>query len=200
MGTRQITTGTHMKRLFITLSTPMFLSMVTPFCEAEAIVKCANGIDVTYQTSPCGDGTVTSLVLPPVASASGVGVQNELDSTSVVRPIAGPAPPTLVKPGAANAAVQIPVAPTEAGILAKRERLQAGMSDMQVLNHRRRGKPQRITRNRETRAWHEHWLYESGANAGTQLHFVNGRLAEIADPEPYVPPANSLNTAMVSAE
>jgi hypothetical protein len=96
--------------------------------------------------------------------------------------------------------VQIPAAPIKAEIPAKRERLQSGMSDMQVLNHRRWGKPQRITRNREARAWHEHWLYESGANAGSQLHFINGRLAEIADPEPYVPPASSLNTAMVAAE
>ena len=187
-----------MKRLFITLSTPMLLSMVTPYCQADVIVKCANGVGVTYQTSPCAEGNVTSLISPSVASVNGVG--NEPDGTTVMRPIAGPAPPAMSKPGSANAAVQIPATPIEADTLAKREGLQSGMSDMQVLNHRRWGKPQRITRNREGRAWHEHWLYESGANAGSQLHFINGRLAEIADPEPYVPPANSLNAAKVNAE
>ncbi len=187
-----------MKRLFITLSTPMLFSMVTPFCQAEIIVKCANDTGVTYQTPPCAERAMMSLVSPPVASAS--GVPNELDAAPLARLIAGPAPPAMFKAGFANASVQIPAIPTEANILAKREKLQAGMSDMQVLNHRRWGKPQRITRNREARAWHEHWHYESGANVGSQLHFINGRLAEIADPEPYVPPANSLNTAMVTAK
>jgi hypothetical protein len=109
-------------------------------------------------------------------------------------------PPAMLNPGSANAVVQIPATPTEAENRAKREGLQAGMSDLQVLNHRRWGKPQRITRNRDTRSWHEHWNYENGANAGTKLHFVNGRLADIAEPEPYMPPANSLNIAVVAAE
>jgi hypothetical protein len=172
--------------------------MLLPLCQAEAIVKCANSAGVAYQTSPCAEGNVTSLITTPVARVNEVG--NEPDATTVMRPIAGPAPPAISKPGSANEVVQIPAAPIKAEIPAKRERLQSGMSDMQVLNHRRWGKPQRITRNREARAWHEHWLYESGANAGSQLHFINGRLAEIADPEPYVPPASSLNTAMVAAE
>ena len=71
---------------------------------------------------------------------------------------------------------------------------------MHVLNHRHWGKPQRITRNRELRAWHETWNYEKGENAGTQLHFINGRLAEIADPEITTPRASSVSVAIVVDE
>jgi hypothetical protein len=71
---------------------------------------------------------------------------------------------------------------------AARGKLQIGIPDLLVLNNRHWGKPQRITRNRETRAWHEYWHYE-GANGGTQLHFINGRLASVADVEPPAPVA-----------
>ena len=60
------------------------------------------------------------------------------------------------------------------------------MSDLQVLNNRFWGKPQRITRNRAPRAWHEYWKYEAGANRGKQLHFINGKLVGIEDLEPKV--------------
>ncbi|MEO8386224.1 MAG: hypothetical protein ABI583_13335 [Betaproteobacteria bacterium] len=55
--------------------------------------------------------------------------------------------------------------------------LELGSLDLHVLNNRRWGKPQRIKRSREPRAWHEYWDDETGPNAGTQLHFINGRLA-----------------------
>jgi len=60
-----------------------------------------------------------------------------------------------------------------------RAEFQLGVLDLHVLNNRRWGKPQRVTRNREARAWHEYWAYETGPNAGMQLHFVNGRLAGV---------------------
>ena len=55
------------------------------------------------------------------------------------------------------------------------------MSDLQVLNHRRWGKPQRITRNRQARAWREVWSYPNGPSGDTRLHFVNGMLASVAN-------------------
>ena len=70
-------------------------------------------------------------------------------------------------------------------VISRNDKLQTGMSDLQVLNNRRWGKPQRITRNRDARAWHEQWSYETGANGGRQLHFINGLLASVDD---LVPP------------
>lgn len=62
-------------------------------------------------------------------------------------------------------------------VTSSRGKLQIGVSDLVVLNNRRWGTPQRITRKREARVWHEYWRYESGADGGHQLHFINGRLA-----------------------
>lgn len=81
------------------------------------------------------------------------------------------------------------VAPVDAVPRAKvedstRAEFQLGIHDLQVLNNRRWGKPQRITRSREARAWHEYWAYETGPHAGTKLHFVNGRLAGIESADP----------------
>ena len=74
------------------------------------------------------------------------------------------------------------------------DKLQVGISDLLVLNNRRWGKPQRITRSREARTWHEYWNYATGVNGGKQLHFVNGRLASVADIEP---PAPAVSTTTV---
>ena len=75
-----------------------------------------------------------------------------------------------------------------------RTEIQLGTLDLHVLNNRRWGKPQRITRSREARAWHERWAYQAGPNAGMQLHFVNGRLAGV---EGIEPPASTLGATMI---
>ena len=73
-----------------------------------------------------------------------------------------------------------PIQASPISIYKNSDGLQPGMTDLQVLNNRRWGKPQRITRNREARAWHEHWNYEAGPNGGKRLHFVNGKLVDLA--------------------
>ena len=70
-----------------------------------------------------------------------------------------------------------PLPPDPSVVTASRGKLQVGVSDLLVLNNRRWGTPQRITRKREARVWHEFWNYASGAEGGHQLHFINGRLA-----------------------
>ncbi|MCY7389388.1 MAG: DUF2845 domain-containing protein [Burkholderiales bacterium] len=72
-----------------------------------------------------------------------------------------------------------------------RAEFQLGVLDLHVLNNRRWGKPQRITRSREARAWHEYWAYQTGPNAGMQLHFVNGRLAGVENTDPPAPEASA---------
>ena len=151
-----------MKRLLIPLLTTLF---TVPACDAEATFKCTTEGGVTFQSMPCPAGATSAPVLPPSARAA---IRAEEDKEAAPGPAAGPAPPKSAAPA--------PVA-----IQSSRNELQPGMSDLQVLNNRRWGKPQRITRSRDERAWHEHWDYKTGANGGKQLHFVNGMLAGIND-------------------
>lgn len=68
--------------------------------------------------------------------------------------------------------------PDPSVVSSSRGKLQIGVSDLMVLNNRRWGTPQRITRKREARVWHEYWNYDSGADGRHQLHFINVRLAD----------------------
>ena len=93
---------------------------------------------------------------------------------------------------------EVRILPTDVdGIAFSRGKLQVGLPDLLVLNHRRWGTPQHITRNREANAWHEYWNYEIGANGGKQLHFVNGRRAGVEDIEPSAPAVSMTPAAMI---
>lgn len=183
--------GPNMKRFFIPLAVGLF---VAPACHADSIFNCTTGSGVSFQSMPCMVVAVNDVALPPLVRG---GVRStEYDEAPVAAPV--PAVPASLLPGPQAhliKAVAHPVAgPAAPGVLpanhdvinSRRDQLQAGMSDLQVLNNRRWGKPQRITRDRDARAWHEYWRYETGANGGTQLHFVNGTLASIDN---IVPPA-----------
>ena len=183
-----------MKLLFVTLAASSLIAFMSPACLAQTVIKCTSKIGVLYQATPCAEDAVSVVVVPSPAI---------IDSAPVLGPVAGPAPPAQATSTPATAAPQALAPTTDAEVLAKpakRQKLSAGISDMHVLNHRHWGKPQRITRNRELRAWHETWNYEKGENAGTQLHFINGRLAEIADPEITTPRASSVSVAIVVDE
>jgi|SRR5579862_3714150 len=65
-------------------------------------------------------------------------------------------------------------------------RIFIGMTDTQVLNLVRYGKPARISRTRDGPTWHEWWTYIY-ADTGLPrevLHFANGRLVEQEQPQP----------------
>jgi hypothetical protein len=67
------------------------------------------------------------------------------------------------------------------------KRIFIGMTDTQVLNLARYGKPSRITRARDGQNWHEWWTYvytDTGAPREV-LHFTNARL--VAQEEPGAP-------------
>jgi hypothetical protein len=53
------------------------------------------------------------------------------------------------------------------------------MSDTKVLNSRRRGCPQKITRHRADDGWHEEWTYSSRASEKTVFRFLNGKLMAV---------------------
>ena len=157
-----------MKRFFIPIFATLF---VTPFCLAEGIFKCTAGTGVTYQSAPCTEG-MSRVVLATPTTKQDASVDDGVSAATLAAP-----------------------APTrQSGLLSSEDELQPGMSDLQVLNHRHWGKPQRITRNREARAWHEYWNYERGPVSGTRLHFVNAKLIAIANIEP---PAQSVATMSV---
>lgn len=177
-----------MKSMFAILSASLLVPLMSPACHAEVVIKCTSNLGIMYQSTPCADDTLSTVVVPlPKAN-------NEV---SILGPVAGPVPPAMPTPTHPNSTTQLPAQKTDIEVLVKRQELSAGMSDMRVLNLRQWGKPQRITRNRELRAWHEIWSYESGEHAGTQLRFINGRLAEIADPQTIAPPASSVSVAIL---
>ena len=187
-----------MKRLFVSLAVLPLIAFTAPVCHAELIVKCTTELGVIYQATPCAEDALTAVVVPSAAIVN--ETSNAIKGASLLYPAAGPMPPMRETTMAANPVVQTPAPKTGTVLLAKRQKLSAGMSDIQVLNNRRWGKPQRIARSREARAWHEQWIYESGENAGTRLLFINGRLTEIADPEPIAPAVNLVSTAMLVGE
>ena len=94
----------------------------------------------------------------------------------------------------------MPAPSTPITIQSRHDELPVGVSDLQVLNNRRWGKPQRITRNREGHAWHEQWSYDTGANGGKQLHFLNGTLARVENIQPAAPVASMVSAMMVEQE
>ena len=170
MGSRYNTPGPTMKRFLIPLTVALF---AVPACFAESVFKCTTEAGVTFQSTPCAEGLTTVLFIPPSAKAE--ANLNEAAEADKLRPVAGPLPPLAAQP--TPTATQ----PVRAAIQSGGAELRPGISDIQVLNNRRWGKPQKITRNRAPRAWHEYWTYDTGANGGKQLHFVNGKLANVED-------------------
>lgn len=130
------------------------LQFVAQACYADGIYKCTTDAGVTYQSTRCTVGA-TKVLVPP-------------------------SPRTDLLPEDGSTGALPGVAPSGRMLMnSSSAELQTGMSDLLVLNNRQWGKPQRITRNRVARAWHEYWNYELGSNGGKRLHFVNGRLMDI---------------------
>lgn len=157
MGTRQNTTSATMKTFYLPLFATLF---VTPVCLAESIFKCTSETGVTYQSAPCTEGIAQAVLATPTT---------KLDAS--------------VNSGVPAATSAVPASGKQSRLSLSEDGLQPGMSDLQVLNNRLWGKPQRIMRNREARAWHEHWNYERGPASGKRLHFVNAKLVEITNIE-----------------
>jgi len=141
---------------------------------AQEIRKCVDRGVTGYQNAPCGVGQVDAGVVklpeyadPPQrdgASApanQGYGVDaSPLEANDPSLPPA-PAP-----------------APTQAAF-PFRTSIALGMTDDQVLNTPRWGRPTRIDRIGRDRGWREVWTY-SGPETTRTLSFVEGRLANIA--------------------
>jgi hypothetical protein len=64
--------------------------------------------------------------------------------------------------------------------------LYIGMTDTQVLNLPRWGRPARVTRTKETHAWRERWTYEYQSTGEDRrlLYFENGILVKQEDASP----------------
>ncbi|MEP7155519.1 MAG: hypothetical protein ABI905_07080 [Betaproteobacteria bacterium] len=141
------------------------LLLAASVCHAkDDVFKCTTPAGVSFQSTPCDAGAAMAKVSS--AARHDQDVDEEDDGVPVVK--AAPSGNT-----------------GRVSIFSRTDRLSPGMSDLQVLNNRRWGKPQRITRNRETNVgWHEYWSYQTGANGGQQLHFVNGVLADVDAIEP----------------
>ena len=132
-------------------------------CHAkDDIYKCTGPAGTSFQSQPCEAGAVMSRI-------SIAKHDQDVDEEDEGAPAAKRAPLRNVRPG----------------LYSRGDMLEPGMSDLQVLNNRRWGKPQRITRSRESSVgWHEYWVYQTGANGGKQLHFINGLLRHVENVEP----------------
>lgn len=169
-------------------STPFQISLVAMAlaagtCYAEGdIFKCTVGHSVSFQSTPCEVGAVSTKILSAKHDQKG-----EIDEDDDGAPAVKTPPPVRNN--------------YRLNLYSRTDRLQAGMSDLQILNNRRWGKPQRISRSREASVgWHEYWTYQTGANGGKQLHFVNGILAEVDDIEPVVVEKPSMVSLMINSD
>ena len=103
---------------------PIFATLfITPVCLAEGIFKCTAGTGVTYQSAPCTEGTLQVVLATPTT---------KLDAS--------------VNDGISAATLAAPAPAKQSGISLIEAGLQPGISDLQVLNDRHWGRPQRITR------------------------------------------------------
>jgi hypothetical protein len=173
-GCSQTTSGTDMKRLLLA-STLAALSTISPLAattgHAQSVHQCATEAGTSFQSMPCPAGTDVTL---PTSAA---GDEDGADTATL--------PPVLSAPPASDS---------------RRSALRIGASDMHVLNNRAWGKPQRITRNRVARAWHEHWSYAAGARDAARLHFINGRLASVDEVETQAPVVTAAPELLAEAE
>lgn len=138
-------------RLTIWLS---LLCLAYPLTGETAIYKCTEDNSVVYRDTPCETGRA-SMLLATVAP------------TRPVEPYTGRPPEFRPEP--------LPPSQLQSTAIA------LGMTDTQVLNMRGWGRPSKITRNKDAKAWHEEWSYVSRQDEQVQrqLQFTNGRLAAI---------------------
>ncbi len=158
---------------------PLFLAPLlacTLSCEAQGIYKCTEGNNVTYQSQACESGR-------------GQLMRLTADATAINQPTARE---VVVRPEERfDMTIGLP-----RGIATNRAELRTGMSDIEVLNNRQWGRPLRITRSREARAWHEFWEYEKPDTGARRLHFVNGALAGVDEiQERLITPVAALSVA-----
>ncbi len=167
----------------LTLTSLTATLLFASVANAQSVVGCADGDGVTFQATPCPEGSTTVPTSIPVSAPTA-------PSQTAVE--------TIEEKPAAAPVRKMPR--FRYAIHSSYDQLRVGMSDLHVLNNRRWGKPQHISRNRENRAWHEYWEYKTGANGGKQLHFVNGVLADIEELEPTPKPIRMAAAAMVEGQ
>jgi len=184
-----------MKRHYLLLGAALF---VAPICDAADVANCTSPLVVAGQNAAREGKCAADTPLPTPAIAGALTGEDEIQASDAPTPgpSAGPYPPLMAPrahlPSTPSMPMSGPAPPSitpaaSPAVYSRKDKLQTGMSDLQVLNNRRWGKPQRITRNRDARAWHEQWSYETGANGGKQLHFINGMLASVDDLVPMGP-------------
>src|SRR5260221_11164049 len=128
-----------------------------PAAAAQDIFKCVEQGATAYQSTPCADGQVETVLMTG----------------------ASPAPePRIAPPSLPQQPMPRTWDPTQ------RASLTLGMSDDEVLNLPGWGRPARIARSRMSRGWREEWTYGQPGTGERRLHFANARLVEVVDKPP----------------
>ncbi len=138
-----------------------------PLSGQTAIYKCLIDGTVTYQDAPCKAGQ-SAIAL--------------VDAADPVSHSSSGGPSAFKQESGSPSSFQL-------------TRLVVGMTDTEVLNLRGWGRPSKITRSREDRAWCEEWHYSSPTEGQQRLHFANGKLTAInADPAVSLAPQRTAQT------
>ncbi len=151
--------------------------VLSPAASADDVYKCLTGSGVAYQAAPCGESQVQARLprLPDYADPP------ERDGASDRTAATGVAAPPAEAPPAE------PIAAASQRGFPFRATIALGMTDDQVLNVPRWGRPGSIVRTRGHHRWHEVWIY-ARADGVRRLSFTNGRLTDMEmEAEPAEP-------------
>ena len=132
---------------------------VPPGALAQDIYRCTSAGETVYQGTPCAVGERAT---PLVVTRTHVHSPSPRAQACVSRP---------------GGRASLPF---------RRTILCLGMSDDEVLNLPKWGRPTSITRTKAHREWQESWEYRSPAGPARHLHFVNGKLTSIDAMPEYV--------------
>jgi hypothetical protein len=160
---------------------------------AEQVYRCYDGTSISYQWARCEAHQVERVVVVPSAP-------EETRSVDAPKPPQGEsrATPVANRASAApdlNAPAVHTISPQQVATLTQatwRQQIRSpapyvGISDDAVLNMRGWGRPTKINRMRENRAWVEEWSYVGPSGESRNLRFINGRLMSMdAAPAPYI--------------
>lgn len=164
---------------------------------ADEIFKCTTTSPTTsatvavYQAAPCDEGQIEVRVNvgPQLARAESDKPMEKTAAKSAPEKPAQTQTERQSPPQPAQSAQQAPVrqatsapAPAQHGAWPFRTTLALGMTDDQVLNLPGWGRPSKIIRSKNARAWREEWVYMSSAAGEQHLVFVNTTLTEINTP------------------
>lgn len=162
----------------------------------EQVFRCYDGNTVSYQWARCEAHQVERVVVvPSTPEEPRVTIPTNAPKTPQGESRATPVANAASSTPNLNSPVVHTISPQQVATLTQatwRQQVRSpapyiGISDDAVLNMRGWGRPTKINRMRENRAWVEEWSYVAPSGESRNLRFINGRLMSIdVAPPPYI--------------